>query len=86
MAKWRLAALCGEEFLNLGKFNRQALLGNRIRHTILVVDWEWLTPVALTAEDSVAQTVVDLHTAKPVLGHKLLCLCNGLFYSQTVEV
>ena len=86
MTEWWLTALCWEELLNLGELNRQALLGNRIRHTVLVIDREWLTPITLAAEDCIAQTIVDLHAAKLILGNELLCLCDCLLDCQAIEV
>ena len=86
MSEWWLAAFCGKEFLNSRQLNRQALLGYRVRYSVLVVDWEWLTPVALAAEDCVAQTVVHLHAAKFILGNILLCLCDSLLDSESVKV
>ena len=45
---------------NVGQVDRQHAVGDQMRHVLLVVDdREWLTPIALTAEQPVAQTVAD---------------------------
>ena len=46
---------------------------------------ERLAPVTLTREDSVAQTVVYLHTTDVVLLHEHLGGLDGLLHGQSVE-
>ena len=86
MAQWWLATLGGKEFLYLGKLNGQTLFGYSVGCSVFVVDGERLAPVTLTAEDSVAQTVVDLYTTKIILGNVGFCSCYGLFNGKTVKV
>ena len=86
MAQWRLTALCRQEFFNLGKFERQTLLWYRIWNSVLVVDWEWLTPITLAAEYCIAETIVYLYPTQFVFCHELFGLCNSLFHCQTVKV
>ena len=86
MTQWWLTTLCREELLYFWQFKRQALLGYGVRYTVLIVDWERLTPITLTAEDCIAQTVVYLHAAKTGLSNELLCLCYSFLYCKTVEV
>ena len=85
MSQRGLAALCGKEFLNLGKFQRQALFGDGAGYAVLVVDGEGLAPVALAAEDGVAQTEVYLDASQFVLSNIFLGCSNGLYHCKTVE-
>ena len=63
-AQGRLTRLGGQEFVHLGQDERQFALVERLRLVVLViVDGERLAPVALTAEDGVAQAVVHFHVA-----------------------
>ena len=75
----------GLEVLHLGQLEWQALLRQHVGHTILVIDGEGLAPVALAAEDSVAQTIVDLHTAQALAGDVLLHGLDGVLDAETVE-
>ena len=58
VSQWGLACGGRLEVLHLGQQQRQALFGYGVGSVILVVDGERLAPVALAAEDGVAQTVV----------------------------
>ena len=84
-SQWGLTSLGGLVLVNLRKFQRQTLLGNHIGHIVLIVDRERLTPVALTAEDGVTQTIVHFHTSKTLLSHELLRGSNSLLHGQSVE-
>ena len=86
VSQGRLAALGGQEFRYLRQFEGQFALVDQARHPVLVVDGERLAPIALAAEDSVAQAVVHLHPSQVVLGDVFLRGGYRLFYSQTVEV
>ncbi len=85
MSKWRLACLGRLEVAHLWQAQWQCRFGQRIGHTVLVVDWERLTPVALAAEYSVPQAVVHLHTPKPRVGDVFFHLLYRLFYLQSVQ-
>ena len=52
---------------------------------MFVIDGERFAPVALAAEDGVAQTVVDLDASQVVLADVLLGRSNGLLDGQAVE-
>ena len=86
-AQGRLTRLGGQEFVHLGQDERQFALVERLRLVVLViVDGERLAPVALTAEDGVAQAVVHLHAAYAGALDIFLGACNGLFHCQAVEL
>ena len=79
--QWRLTRLGGLELADLGKLDGQLFFRNRVGHAILVVDGERLAPVALAAEDGVAQAVVhravaDAHCLD-LLDHRLAALFDG---------
>ena len=63
----------------------QALLRQHVWHAILVIDGEGLAPVALAAEDSVAQTIVDLHASQALTGDVLLHSLDGVLDAETVK-
>ena len=77
----RFAGLSRQELVHLRQNHRQLGLRNGIRHPFFVIDGERFTPIALAAEDSVAQTVVhrtvtDTHVVN--LGnHRLAALFDG---------
>ena len=85
MTQRGLSTLGGQELLNLGKLQGQALLGDGAGNAVLIVDGERLAPIALTTEDSVAQTVVDLYATQIVLGYIFLCGSNSLNNRQSIE-
>ena len=84
-AQWWLASLCWLVGLNLRQFEWQALLWNHLWHSVLVIYREWLTPVALTGEDGVAETIVYLYSADALLGNKLLGSCDSLLHGESVQ-
>jgi hypothetical protein len=61
MSEWRFAGLGGSIFANFGELKRQSLLGNDCRYFVFIIDGEGLAPVALAAEYSITQAVVDLY-------------------------
>ena len=85
MSQWRLARLGGLIGLHLRQLQRQTFLGNHIRHVVLVVNGERLTPVALAREDGIAQAVVHLHAAESLLRDVFLRGSDGLFHRQAVQ-
>ena len=86
MTKWGLAGLGGLVLTYLGELQREALLGYHCGYSVLVVNGERLTPVALTAEYGVTQTVVDLYLAQFVVLNIFLGGGNGLLYGKSVQV
>ena len=85
IAKGRLTRLGGQELIHLRESERQVLLVNHVGHAIFVIDGERLAPVALTREDSVAQTIVDLDTTYTFLFDVLLHGSYCLFHLHAVE-
>ena len=86
-AQGRLAGLGGKELVDLGQLQWQFALVEWLWLSVLIViDGEGLAPIALTAEDGVAQTVVHFHLAYSSLGNIFLGLGNGVFYLQAVEL
>ena len=84
--RW-LASLGGKELVDLGQHQWQLALVEGLWLSILiVVDGEWLTPIALAAEDGIAQAVVHLHLAYSCLFDIFLGLGNGVFHLQAVEL
>ena len=85
MTQWRLTALCGEELGHLGQLDGQTALGHHVGHALLIVYGERLAPVALAAEDGIAQAVVHLHVAEALLLDIFLGACDSLLHGQAVE-
>ena len=74
-------------FVDFGQQQRQLVIVEDIRDAFLVVKYgEWLAPVALTAEDGVAQAVIDLDVADAFFLYEFLCLGDSLLYGEAVEV
>ena len=85
VAEGRLSALRGEELRYFGQFEWQALFGHHAGHAVLVVYGERFSPVALTGENGVAQTEVDLDASQLVFLYKTLGGGYGLDHAETVE-
>ena len=83
--QWWFATFCWFVLVDFRQFKRQTLLWYHVRHSLLVIDWEWFTPVTLAWEDSITQTIVHLHTTDTLLSNKLLCLRNSLLHRKTIE-
>ncbi len=84
--EWRLTAVTRFIDLKLGKSEWQILFVKQADGAVLPVDdREWLTPVTLTAEEPVAQLVVDpVNTKVPAFEP----FCDGgdsLLYVQSVK-
>ena len=85
IAEGRFARLGGEELRHLRQFEREALFRHEVRHAVFIVHGEGFTPIALTAENGVAQTVVRLHASQPVRCDKSFGGGDGLFHRKPVE-
>ena len=81
----RLAVLGGFVLVYLRQREGQVLEGNGRSHTVLVIDGERLSPVALAGEDGVADTVIHLPPAHPVFLHIVDGGGNGLAHGKAVE-
>ena len=82
----RLTRFGRQELVHLRQSQRQTLLGQWTRHTVgVVVDREWFAPVALAAEDGVAQAVVHLDPAQPFVRDVALRSCDGFGYIHAVQ-
>ena len=85
ITQWWLTRLSRQELIHLRQFDRQAFLRNHRRDAVLVIHREWFTPIALTGEDGITQTVVHLHTTNARLLHILLRGSNRFLHRQSVE-
>ena len=85
IAEGRFARFGGEELRHLGQFERQALFRHEMRHALFIVDGEGFAPVALTAENRVAQAVVCFHASQAVCRDEGLGGGDGLFHRKAVE-
>ena len=74
-----------KEFGNFRQFKRQTSFVDHIRHSILVVNRERLAPVALAAEQPVAQTVADGALADAGGFEPGVDLGDGVVHAQAVE-
>ena len=81
----RLARLGRLILADGGQLERQLRLVHSVRHTVLVVDRERLTPIALAAKDGIAQTVVGLARADTQFLQFFNHALNGFLHSQAVE-
>ena len=73
------------EVLHLGQLQRQAFLRNEVGRTFFIIDGEGLTPVALAAEDGIAQTVVDLHLTNAFFADILFHSSNALLHAEAIK-
>ena len=85
IAEGRFARLGGEELCHLRQFEREALFRHELRHAVFIVHGEGFAPIALTAENGVAQTAVRLHASQPVRCDKSFGGGDGLFHRKPVE-
>ena len=85
IAQGRFASLGRQELIHLRQLNRQAFFRYHLGNPMLVIDGEGFAPVALTAEDGIAQTVVHLHATQVMSLHEALCLGDGLFDGLAVQ-
>ena len=86
MSQWRFSGFRRQKFIYLRKFQRQLALINHIRHTILVINRKRFTPITLTRENSVTQTIVYFYTTQLMLLHIFFGYGNSFFDSQSVQV
>ena len=85
VSQWRLTGFGRQEFAYFRQFQRQTAFWNHIRHVVLVIYRERLTPIALAAEDGITQTEVHLHASQIVFLYIFLGGSDGLFHGQTVQ-
>ena len=83
--QWWFATFCWFVLVDFRQFKWQTLLWYHVRHPLLVIDWEWFSPITLAWEDSITQTIVYLHTTDTLLSNKLLGLGNSLLHRKTIE-
>ena len=82
----RLTRLGRQELVHLRQSQRQALFGQRTRHAVgVVVDRERFAPVALAAEDGVAQAVVHLDPTQPFGCDVALRCGDGFGYIHAIQ-
>ena len=82
----RLTRFGRQELVHLRQSQRQAFLGQRAWHAVgVVVDRERFAPVALAAEDGVAQTVVHLDPPQPCVRDVALRSCDGFGHIHAVQ-
>ena len=82
----RLASIARLVFGQFGQFVRKVLLIDHRNFAVFPVnDWERLAPVALAAEQPVADFIVDCGLAQIALGKPGNHLVNGVFLVQTVK-
>ena len=84
MTQRRLTCFSRLKVLHLRQLQRQALLRNQVGRTLFIIDGEGLTPVALTTEDGIAQTVVDFHLSYAFFGDILLHSSNALLHGKAI--
>ena len=85
IAKWRFTRFSRQELIHLWQFDRQTLFWNHGWDAVLVIYRERLTPITLTGEDGITQTVVHLYTTQSCLFHIFLCLCNSLLDGASIQ-
>ena len=74
----------GEELIDLGEAERQFVFADSMGSTVcIIVDGEGLAPVALTAEDSITQTIVRLDLSQPFARDVCLHLGDGIRDGET---
>ena len=86
-SQWRFSTLGRKKFIHLGKFERQLTFVDSVRLLVIIkINRERLAPIALTAENSVAQAVVNLHFTYSGFFYVKLCLCNGFLHIESIEL
>ena len=85
MSQWRFACFGRQELGHFGQLQRQAAFGNHVGHVALIVNGERFAPVALAAEDGVAQAVVHLDAAQMVFLDVFLGGGNGFLDGESVQ-
>ena len=85
MSQWRFTVCCRTEVLDRWQLQRQFIFRQRIGHIIFIVDRERLTPVTLTAENCIAQTVIDLLLAESPFFDFVKHGYDRLFDIQSIE-
>ena len=85
ITQWRFTSFSREELIHLWKFDRQTFLWNHCRNTVLVINREWLTPVTLTREDSIAKTIVYLHTTNTMFLNEYLCCLDSFLNGHAIK-
>ena len=83
--KRRLSALRRQESADFRQFQRQFVERNRNNPAILVTNRERLSPISLTGEDGIAQTVIDFPPSQSVLLHIVNGSRDGLLHSESVQ-
>ena len=85
-AEWWLAAFSREELVDFRELEWQEFFRKRLWLVVLVViNREWLTPISLTAEDGVAEAVVNLYLSDSGLCDEFLGLGDCFFHLEPVE-
>ena len=84
-AQWWLARFGRFVLADFGQLQGQTLFGNHVGHVVLVIYREWLAPIALAAEDGVAQTIVHFHAAQAFFGDEFLRGGDGLLHGKSVQ-
>ena len=74
-----------KEFGNFRQFKRQTAFIDHIRHSILVVNRERFTPVALAGEDSVTKTIIHFYASQIMFFYIALGLFDSFFNGQSVQ-
>ena len=82
--RW-LTRLCRKVLVYLRELERKLLKCHRSRDTVLEVHRERLTPISLTREDSVTETIIDLSVSDAVLLYIIDGSRNSLLYCHSVQ-
>ena len=79
ISQWRFPIFGGQVFFHLRQFDRIVFGIDHIRHIIFVIHRERFSPVALTREYRIAQTVIDFSFSDTFFLHHFDDLVNRLF-------
>ena len=85
MSEWWFTCLRWLISLYFRQFQWQTFLRNHVRHVVLIIYREWFSPISLTRENSIAQTIVYFHTTQMMLFYIFLRSGNGFFYGQSIQ-
>ena len=81
----RFACLCRKELVNFRKLERKILKIHRSSHTVLEIHRERFSPISLTREYRIAETVVYLSASDAMLLHIIDGSRNRLLHGHSVE-
>ncbi len=83
--QWRFSAFSRQILVYFGQYNGQIVFIHRFRNSILIVYRYGFSPVTLSSENGIAQTVIHFSFSKSALFNFSNNFFDGLFYFKPVN-